>query len=126
MERYRTGCSPSNANHASDPDASKCTKCPMLEEDITVTEMVMHGSQAGAVKNFGLPGGHTTVSFTHLARTVCRRSERIVTHLQAESAVPAIVLKYLNRLSDYLFVLSRKLARDLDVEEIPWRPRDKQ
>lgn len=75
------------------------------------------------MKSFVLPGGHTTVSFTHIARCVCRRAERIVVDLNQTEEVSPLVLKYLNRLSDYLFVLSRKLTSDLDASEIAWKPR---
>jgi cob(I)alamin adenosyltransferase len=71
--------------------------------------------------NFLLPGGNNAVSYCHLARTVCRRAERRTYQLSAEIAVPADVLKYLNRLSDYLYVLSRKVAHDNGIEEIPWK-----
>lgn len=70
---------------------------------------------------FILPGGHTFVSYCHLARTVCRRAERLVCKLADEAPVDEILVIYLNRLSDYLFVLSRKIAKDLGVEEIAWR-----
>jgi cob(I)alamin adenosyltransferase len=75
------------------------------------------------LKVFVLPGGHQSVSFCHVARTVCRRTERLVIALQEESFVPDLVIIYLNRLSDYLFVLSRKMAYELGAEEIPWKPR---
>jgi cob(I)alamin adenosyltransferase len=75
------------------------------------------------MRNFVLPGGHTTVSCCHLARCICRRAERIIVHLSEESSVESIVLKYINRLSDYLFVLSRKLSFDLGAIETPWKPR---
>jgi cob(I)alamin adenosyltransferase len=75
------------------------------------------------MKSFVLPGGHTTVSFCHVARCVCRRAERISTHLNEEEGVEAIILTYLNRLSDYLFMLSRKLSQDLKAIEQPWKPR---
>ena len=71
--------------------------------------------------NFILPGGSNAVSYCHLARTVCRRAERRVYHLSKEIEVPIELLKYLNRLSDYLFVLSRKYANDEGIEEIPWK-----
>lgn len=73
--------------------------------------------------NFILPGGHTTVSFCHVARTICRRAERLVNRVNEEEGHCHMVLKYLNRLSDYFFVLSRKLAKDLKVEEIVWKSR---
>ena len=75
------------------------------------------------LRNFILPGGHPSISHAHVARCVCRRAERLVVHLSSESPVPEIIAIYLNRLSDYLFILSRKMALDLGVEEIPWRPR---
>jgi len=75
------------------------------------------------MKSFVLPGGHTTVSFCHVARCVCRRAERIATHLNEEEGVEALILTYLNRLSDYLFMLSRKLTQDLKAVEQPWKPR---
>jgi cob(I)alamin adenosyltransferase len=71
--------------------------------------------------HFILPGGHTTVSFCHIARNVCRRAERIVVHLDQEEPVDPNILIYLNRLSDYLFVLARKLTVDLQAVEIPWK-----
>jgi cob(I)alamin adenosyltransferase len=71
--------------------------------------------------NFILPGGSNSVSYCHLARTVCRRAERRVYRLSKEIEVPNELLRYLNRLSDYLFVLSRKYANDEGIEEIPWK-----
>jgi cob(I)alamin adenosyltransferase len=75
------------------------------------------------MKFFVLPGGHTTVSYCHLGRCVCRRAERIVIDLAQNDFVAELVPAYLNRLSDYLFVLGRKLTQDLSAEEIPWKPR---
>ncbi len=74
------------------------------------------------MKWFVLPGGHPFVSQCHIARCVCRRAERRVIALSEESFVPEIIIKYLNRLSDYLFVLSRKISMDLKIKEVPWRP----
>lgn len=73
--------------------------------------------------HFVLPGGHTTVSYCHIARCVCRRAERLSVSLNETKAVDESVLKYLNRLSDYLFVLARKLTFDLQAEEVKWIPR---
>lgn len=70
---------------------------------------------------FVLPGGHQSVSYCHIARCVCRRAERVCVHLAQNSEVDKIITKYLNRLSDYLFVLSRKFTQDLNAEEIPWK-----
>ncbi len=72
--------------------------------------------------HFILPGGHSTVSFCHIARCICRRAERITTQLSNESAINPKILIYLNRLSDYLFVLARKLTIDNQAQEIPWIP----
>ena len=73
--------------------------------------------------HFVLPGGHTAVSFCHIARCVCRRAERLAVHLNHNEPINENTIKYLNRLSDYLFVLARKLTSDLNGEEIKWIPR---
>lgn len=80
-------------------------------------------SHLPAMKNFVLPGGHQAVSFCHIARCVCRRAERLVIALSTHEAVADVIIQYLNRLSDYLFVLSRQMSVDLDVKETPWKPR---
>lgn len=72
--------------------------------------------------HFILPGGHTTVSFCHIARTVCRRAERLTVCLNEEENLNPTILIYLNRLSDYLFTLARKLSKDLSAQEIKWIP----
>lgn len=72
------------------------------------------------LSSFILPGGHPVVSYCHLARTVCRRAERLTIKTAENFHVDLLNIKYLNRLSDYLFVLSRKLSKDLNVEEMPW------
>lgn len=74
------------------------------------------------MSHFILPGGHTTVSFCHIARCICRRAERITTQLSHESTINPKILVYLNRLSDYLFMLARKLTIDNQAQEIPWIP----
>jgi cob(I)alamin adenosyltransferase len=86
-----------------------------LEEEIDRMELTLE-----PMNSFVLPGGHPTVSHCHVARTICRRSERIVVMLSENNFVPDKVVKYINRLSDYLFVLSRKLSKDLNIVEIPW------
>ena len=73
------------------------------------------------LKNFVLPGGHVVVSYCHVARCVCRRAERLLVALQMEEAVGDILLQYLNRLSDYLFVLGRERAQALGAEEVLWK-----
>lgn len=87
----------------------------MLEKEIDKME-----KKLPALKNFLLPGGHNAVSFCHIARTVCRRAERRIVELSSESFVPEFLIKYFNRLSDYLFVLARKLSTDFGVNEIQW------
>ncbi len=109
---------------ASDP-TKKGMKIPDIkEEDVTALEKEMDvmNESLPEMKNFVLPGGHTVVSYCHIARCVCRRAERCTVNLASEEKVEDILIKYLNRLSDYLFVLSRKLSHDLKAEEIPWKP----
>jgi cob(I)alamin adenosyltransferase len=79
--------------------------------------------QLEPLKNFVLPGGHIYVSYCHLARTVCRRAERLCVALNQTTELDPLIIKYLNRLSDYLFTLSRKMAKDLGAEEVNWVPR---
>lgn len=74
------------------------------------------------IAHFVLPGGHPTVSYCHIARTVCRRTERSVSLLCEQEPCDPSILSYINRLSDYLFVLARKLSKDLKAEEIKWIP----
>lgn len=74
------------------------------------------------LKNFILPGGHPAVSFAHVARTVCRRTERQIVSLKELVQVPDIIIRYLNRLSDYLFVLSRFISANYKASEIRWQP----
>jgi len=74
------------------------------------------------LKNFILPGGHEVVSLCHVCRTVCRRAERSIIALAETEEVDADIIKFTNRLSDYFFVMARKLAQILDVPETPWSP----
>lgn len=76
-----------------------------------------------AMTNFILPGGHSTVSYCHIARTICRRAERITVQLSNLEDINLITISYLNRLSDYLFVLARKLTIDNQAKEVAWIPR---
>lgn len=112
------------ANLASDPSKNMSTPDIRLS-DIEALEQAMDKmeEELPALKNFILPGGHTTVSFCHVARCVCRRAERYVVALNLTEPIEPILIKYLNRLSDYLFVLSRKLAKDLGAEEVVWQTR---
>jgi cob(I)alamin adenosyltransferase len=110
---------------ASDPERSKMKIPDLKEEDVTLLENEIDkmNETLPEMRSFVLPGGHTTVSYCHIARCVCRRAERLSIHLSESSFVAELVIKYLNRLSDYLFVLSRKLSHDLNAEEIPWKAR---
>ncbi len=74
------------------------------------------------MKNFVLPGGHPGVSYCHISRTVCRRAERRILTMAGETEVNPWVIRYVNRLSDYLFVLSRYLSKHFKAKEIPWIP----
>lgn len=74
------------------------------------------------LKNFILPGGHPAVSYCHVSRTICRRAERTVIKLAETTEVKSVIIQYLNRLSDYFFVLARYLGNYFDVEEIVWKP----
>ncbi|MGC6428969.1 MAG: cob(I)yrinic acid a,c-diamide adenosyltransferase [Flavobacteriales bacterium] len=75
------------------------------------------------MKSFVLPGGNKLVSFCHIARCVCRRAERIATTLPEETIQFKLILKYLNRLSDFLFVLSRYFSKKMNAKEVPWKPK---
>ena len=86
------------------------------------TEMDRMNDTLPQMTHFILPGGHQTVSFCHIARCVCRRAERLSVALNNEDDVNSNVLMYLNRLSDYLFVLARKLSKDLQADEVKWIP----
>ena len=94
-------------------------------EDINLLEKEMDtmNESLPAMTHFVLPGGHQTVSFCHIARCVCRRAERLTSALNDISPIDAFTLMYLNRLSDYLFVLARKLSKDLQANEIKWIPK---
>ena len=115
------------ANLATNPDKTKVQKPDIVTDDIAALEREMDkmDEKLPELRHFILPGGHTTVSFCHLARCVCRRTERLCVRLALEEPVNGILIQYLNRLSDYFFVLARKLAFDLKVEEVKWLPREK-
>ena len=101
---------------------------PKIEDlDITFLEDNMDSMEANLpqMTHFILPGGHTTVSYCHIARTICRRAERMISLLNENEPTDPNVLSYVNRLSDYLFVLARKLSFDLKAEEIKWIPKKK-
>ncbi|THD65788.1 cob(I)yrinic acid a,c-diamide adenosyltransferase [Robertkochia marina] len=96
-------------------------------EDITFLEKAIDKMDAElpVMTHFILPGGHPIVSYCHLARTVCRRAERRATHLYENEPFEEVVIRYLNRLSDFLFVLARKLTLAHNAEEVAWIPEKK-
>lgn len=97
----------------------------IIESDIELLEKEIDTMEDSLpqMTHFVLPGGHTTVSYCHVARCVCRRAERLAVHLSHNEPVADITIKYLNRLSDFLFVLARKLSKDLNADEVQWIPR---
>jgi len=97
------------------------------DEDIILLEQEMDimNQDLPPMTHFVLPGGHQTVSFCHIARTVCRRAERLASALNDLEPFESNALTYLNRLSDYLFVLARKLSHDLQADEVKWIPEKK-
>lgn len=97
-------------------------KLVITEDDILLLEQEMDRMDESLpeLNNFVLPGGHPLNGYCHIARTVCRRAERRANQLSAEVSVNSLLLKYINRLSDYLFILSRKVLIDMDKEEIKW------
>jgi cob(I)alamin adenosyltransferase len=100
-------------------------KLGIIESDVELLEKEIDTMEESLpqMTHFVLPGGHTTVSYCHIARCVCRRAERLAVHLHEIDPTDEMVIKYLNRLSDYLFVLARKLSFDLHAEEVKWIPR---
>lgn len=115
------------ASLASDPEKSTKKIPDLFEEDVHLLEREMDAMDESlpALQHFVLPGGNTIVAYCHLARCVCRRAERLTVELAEHSFVESLVTIYLNRLSDFLFVLSRKLAQDTNANEHIWVPRIK-
>lgn len=112
---------------ACDPEKEPKMKIPDLKEsDIELLEKEMDkmSDAIPAMKSFILPGGHVAVSTIHVARCVCRRCERLCVLMQEENMfIDPLVIKYINRLSDFLFILARYTGHQLGVEELPWKPR---
>lgn len=113
------------ASLAADPEKSTMKTPDLNLSDIVLLETEMDRMEAvlPQLKHFILPGGNDAISFCHLARCVCRRAERITVALAEESFVDEKVKVYLNRLSDYLFVLARKIGHDQNITENKWVPR---
>ena len=112
------------SNLASDPKKNPITP-DILPEDIALLEREIDRMDAllPALRNFILPGGHSTVSLCHVCRTVCRRAERLAVALHRKEPIETIILEYLNRLSDYFFVLGRMTGQHLGIPENIWKTR---
>lgn len=112
------------SNLASDPDKN----LPVTKVYVTDIETLEHqmddmDRSLAPLKNFILPGGDIATSYAHVCRTICRRAERRVISLSKEAFVDPLIIQYLNRLSDYFFILSRYISTLHHVSEIPWIPR---
>ena len=110
---------------AADPERSKMVIPDLHMADVELLEQEMDtmNEQLPELRHFILPGGNNTISFCHIARCICRRAERITVHLAEESTVDEKVNIYLNRLSDYLFTLARKIGNEHKIAENQWIPR---
>ncbi|MEN9699627.1 MAG: hypothetical protein RLZZ301_825 [Bacteroidota bacterium] len=114
------------ANLAADPEKSKMELPDLILSDVEKLEHWMDVMDASLLPltAFILPGGSPLVAHVHIARCICRRAERLVVALDELEGVAEIILSYLNRLSDYLFILARKIAHDQGITETQWHPRD--
>ena len=114
---------------ACDPEKETKMRIPDLwdtDVELLEKEMDQMNQELPELQFFIMPGGHPTVSQLHIARCICRRTERLVVDLMhPDEASDILIIKYLNRLSDYLFVLARYVAKHLHAEEIAWKPRVK-
>lgn len=109
---------------SSDEEAAKFKVPPVTEAHIAALENAMDAmdSELPTLRNFILPGGHPAVSQAHICRTVCRRAERRLVQLSGTEALPEVLVRYLNRLSDLFFMLARHLAHLFGAAETPWEP----
>ncbi len=110
---------------AADPEASRMSLPELSEDDVVLLENEIDQMSAALpeLQSFVLPGGNSVNSMCHIARCVCRRAERLTSQLAEKENVEPLILKYQNRLSDYLFVLARKISMDSGGHEILWKPR---
>jgi len=116
---------PNKAVLKSGKERLNIAKITSSDIELLEREMDQMDESLPPMTHFILPGGHTTVSYCHIARTVCRRAERMATLLHEQEPFDDEVITYMNRLSDYLFVLARKLSSDLKAKEIKWIPKKK-
>lgn len=125
-ELFSIGAALATPDDASLPEKGKkqLENCAITSEMVRFLEIEIDRMETVLPKmtHFILPGGHTVVSYCHMARCICRRAERLIVLLNEEAQVADEILRYVNRLSDYLFVLARKLTKDLKAEEIKWVP----
>lgn len=105
---------------------SKLPEIKIESIEILEKEMDIINDSLPKIVSFVLPGGHPSVSHCHVARSICRRAERRISELNENEPINPLIIKYINRLSDYLFVLSRKLTQANNVEEIFWTPNDQE
>lgn len=106
-------------------DGTADIQLPSLnEDDVTWLEQTIDKMEEElfTLNHFILPGGHAMASHAHLCRTVCRRAERIIVAVYRMQKFDDIILKYINRLSDFLFVLSRYILKRKGIKDIPWKP----
>ena len=110
---------------ASDPESSRMKVPGLTEQDVELLEKEIDDMDLvlPELKTFILPGGNAVNAMCHITRCICRRAERLVVQLNESEKVEPLIIKYLNRLSDYLFMLSRKISFDEKSEEILWKPR---
>lgn len=109
------------ATQTKDLEKYKIVACK--EEDVLAIEHLIDemSAELPKLKHFIMPGGHPTVALCHVVRTVCRRAERCITHLAEQEEIAELVIRYVNRLSDLLFIMGRKLAQDLQIAENKWQ-----
>lgn len=114
------------SNLASDAKTAQKFKLPQITEDDILqleAEMDKMDSQLPEMRNFVLPTGHELVSLCHIVRTICRRAERRVIEVSFQEEIDEKMIKFLNRLSDFIFVLARYLTQKLDIQEFAWKPK---
>ena len=110
---------------ATDPGKEISRSLPRLSEEDVIgleNEIDRMNLHLPDLSSFVLPGGHPLVSLSHVCRTICRRGERIIIKLASEAAVDEVLIKYVNRLSDYFFILARELAYLNNIPDLPWKP----
>jgi cob(I)alamin adenosyltransferase len=111
---------------ACDPDKEIAMKIPDLKESDVIlleNEIDAMNNKLPEMKSFVLPGGNVTATTAHICRTVCRRAERLIVELDGTGPLHLLIIKYMNRLSDYLFVLARYIGMQAGTTEIKWEPR---